>query len=267
MKNALVKGLVNIVATKKNTALTEKQCEKLGTDVKEAFLQWKDSVSFLYACACEYAELYNDRTRSTSDQKLRDAETKLTRQWWHCLGFGEADLLHPRMFVRPLDCETLRTWASGLVIIQTDRTRAFARTGETLFRKYVETLLIVRITSANLISDADRDTYLEYTALEKSVKNKRTQIDGKGDNPGFTRQIADMEKSVADTITMLKAAGVNDSTTEIIVSGKRADIKALRDKVKTLESEIEADTAKLTELKPAYDNALARINACEEIDA
>lgn len=267
MKNALVKALVNIVTTKKNTAITKGLCEKLGTDVLAAFTQWEIACDDLYERACEYAEVYNDRTEMVSGQKFRDAETALTRQWWACLGFGEQDLLNPKLFIRPQDAETLRTWASGLVIIQTDKARVFSRTGKVLFRKYVETLLMVRMTSAALVSDADRDTYLEYTGLQKSVRAKKLALNGgKGaETEGLREKLEKARKAKISMEKLLTDAGVPANVLDEIITERETVIAELETAVKDAEASIEKSEARMEEIKANYEAALARINEVEEM--
>lgn len=262
--NDIRKALGNVVITGKNTAITEKIAGSLG--VLEAFTQWKLNVNTLYDFACEYAEYFNDGDRTTSDKKLVDAERKVWNQWLRVLRFGEEDMIHPKMFIRPQDVETLRTWASGMVIIQTAHNRVFARTGETQFRKYVETLVYTRATCAGILSDADRDTYNKYTATARAIKSAKTFLNGDKKTTGAKKHLETLKAELEELKEILDAAGIEPEKVAIITAGKEVEINNLTKQIATTEETLKANEDDLKELAPAYTKVLATIESIEGFD-
>ena len=156
-------------------AITDEIASLAGVTSSE-FQSWKDDVRKLQAVVWDYVVLKNKaRCETVEEKKLHASRELIFPAWKAVLSGGEKRALETQLHVDPFDVEDLIgfCWkfmvAGDIGTIQT-------KTGETVFRKYVESLIGVIIAKNEILDDQDRDDLTAYYGYLRSIEKCLTRM-------------------------------------------------------------------------------------------
>jgi len=239
-------------------AINKSQAEDAG--LGDAFEQWEYHCNRLYEAAIRYS---NSLTTINEGPDRED----LFAIWKQILKCGEADALHPNMYVRRHDVENLRVLAAESDELHIDGI-GFVPTvkGKLAFRSKVEIRLACRIAGNATLSDEDRQVILDMRRAEKQIRTAEEVLNGNGKTgdefvPGVAALIAAATKDLEDLRKSLELANVKEP--EKFLREKTARVNDLNSRKDSAEKRLKKAKKNKEALQTKYDAIIARLDAIE----
>ena len=210
------------------------------------FNAWKTDVKALQAVVWEYVKLKNTaRCETVEEKKLHAARELIFPKWKEVLSGGEKRALETKLHVDPMDVEDLISFcwkfmsAGEAGTIQT-------KTGETVFRKYVESLIGVIIAKNEILDDDDRDVLTAYYGYQRTITNSIEKID----------ELMTTIKSYKQKLGEIKG---KEEKFETFLNAMIHETEAEKAEVEKAKAKAESDRDKIADKAQAIEARLKRI--------
>ena len=226
-------------------AITDEIASLAGVTSNE-FQSWKDDVRKLQAVVWDYVVLKNKaRCETVEEKKLHASRELIFPAWKNVLSGGEKRALETRLHVDPFDVEDLIGFCWKFMVAGEAGTIQ-TKTGEIVFRKYVESLVGVLIARNEILDDEDRDNLTAYYGYLRSIEK-------------YINNISDVEKQIKAYQSKLAEIKGKEAAFESFLAKMIKEAEAEKAELQKKKEKAEQDRDNISEKAQAIEARLKRI--------
>lgn len=238
---------------------------------QEAFSKWRFWVEQLRTACIEYGKKAD--AQATPDDRLALAKARVLEKWRELVSVGNSGKVHPNMFLRETDADTLRVYACNISSMNVPGLGSVqVVTPAPYFRKMVELFLGLRMRASEALSDIDRDVISAYISAQNSKAKAEEQLNGKEQNgqhiDGLNKQLEDIKENIKKSFELLESVGVTkeQALANPAIVAILAVEKQIESAIATANKTIEDADKVIKEKEDIYKKIVSNINRIEKID-
>ena len=234
----------------------------------DEFSKWTRFCDLLRNVAIEYGKAVE--SKDSTDDQIALAKGRVVEVWGRVLA---GDSIHPNMFGRENDADTIRVYAYNMATMSIEGIGTIGCvTPMGHFRRMVETFIGLRFRANEALNDADRDVIQAVLSARSRIKSADERIKGteKKDGTrvkGLNELLADTINNYNQSLQLLAGFGIDKDTAEknpavaTLLANKKEYEKQIADANKTI-----TDANKvIVEKQAQYDRIIATINKIEHV--
>lgn len=229
---------------------------KTSDNARKIFLAWTKAIDDIYAKVTPWALKFNDK--SATDEELQQIYADVMPMWAALKG-------DEKIFIRSNDVHRILGFA--LKVGKTTKGSVDVATGKTEFRKSIETMLGIRLSQSEVLTEDEFKTISRYdkavSNLDKAEARLKgyTGTDGKYE-PGLEEQLKDAKGKLEEIQALI--AGHKDLLESPIIAGYEKTVADLESKVKQTKASIKKYKDTIADLKDDYKTAMDKIATIPE---
>lgn len=267
--DAMRDAIIIACETGNKHAITNVEAAMSGAE-PEDFSRWTFYVESLRQTAIEYGKVADNKDSAQSALEL--AKGRVWEKWRQILTVGEEDKVHPNLFTREHDADTVRVYACNMTTMNIPSIGTVAMaTPSKVFRKMVETFLGLRMRANEALCDADRDVISAYLGAKNTIAKANERLNGRdtddGHECGLLERFTATSESLEKSFEMLASFGISkdDALENPAIKSLIAEKDALDADITKAKKSISDAEKVMNEKQSQYDRIIATINKIERV--